>query len=199
MASYLAIETVCEAVIQMIEASFQVQQFDSNDLEFKVFSEKDFQAGMTAGVSLYLYRIQVNGTHRIPSGGKSNGKRRPTKLPLDLHLLLTTWGAVSMQHRIAGWMMRILEDFPILPAVLLNTVSPGVFNSDENVELVLAELSNEDLLHLWETLLPNRYQLSIPYLARNIRIESTQEIDEGIPIHERLFEFYRIPRNLDGV
>ncbi len=96
-------------------------------------------------------------------------------------------------------MMRLLEDFPILPAVLLNTISPGVFNPDENVELLLADLSNEDLLHLWETLLPNRYQLSIPYIARNIRIESTQEFEQGLPIEERLFKFYRIPQKIEDL
>lgn len=200
MASFHAIETVCKAVIDMVEASVQGQGFGDN-LEFDVYSTNKFQNGMDQGVSLFLYRIQVNGSHRIPSGKRSpNGRHNQTQLPLDLHFLLSFWATdASLQNRLAGWTARLLEDFPILPAAYLNTVSLGVFNTDENVEIVLADMSNDDLLHLWETLGANRYQLSIPYIARNVRIESNQELDEGLPINERLFEFYRIPKQLEDI
>jgi len=199
MASFLAVETVCQAIIQMLEASFQGENFNSDNLEFEVYSGQDFQSGMTAGVSLYLYRILINDAHRIPTGRiMPDGKRKQTQLPLDLQFLLTAWGAASLQHRIAGWMMRIVEDFPIIPAAYLNTVAPGVFKSNENVEVVQGELSNEDLFHLWESLHHNKYQLSIPYVARNVRIESTQEYEEGIPIHERKFKLYKLQDSLVG-
>jgi hypothetical protein len=88
--------------------------------------------------------------------------------------------------------MRALEDTPILPGGLLNAVAPGVFRPDETVEIALAELNTEDLLHIWETVTENRYQLSVPYVARNIRIESTQPMTTGEPIQERELD-YRVP------
>ena len=94
-----------------------------------------------------------------------------------------------MQHRIAGWMMRVMEDNPILPVGFLNARAEDVFRPDETIEITPGELKTEDLLHLWEILAPNKYYLSIPYLARNIRIESTQLQSAAEPIQQRTFDY----------
>ena len=94
---------------------------------------------------------------------------------MELHFLLTIWGKeYSLQHTLAGWIMRTLEDNPILPAGLLNAVEPAIFRNDETVEICLAELRTEDLLRIWDVLGLNIYQLSVPYVARIINIESQQ-------------------------
>ncbi len=190
MANYRAIAAVCEAIMQLLRTSDR--PFD-HELEFEIYRAKDFSRSqpMTAGVSLFLYRLFPNGAHRTPSGRiRPNGQRYRTQLPVDLQLLLTVWGqSASTQHIIAGWMMRILEDTPILPPALLNAVDPGVFRPDETVEISLAELTTEDMLRLWETVAENMYQLSVPYVARNVRIESTQLLTPGQPIQERTFAY----------
>ncbi len=192
MANYRAFTVVCEAVIHLLQTNYKPEDFNGNELEFKVYLTKDFAQSMTAGVSLFLYRIFHNGTHRSPGGRIGpNGHRHRTQLPVDLHFLLTAWGKdASLQHTIAGWMMRILEDTPILPVGLLNAVAADVFRPDETVELILAELATEDMLHLWEMLAQqNMYQLSVPYIARNVRIESTQLTPQmGQPVQERVFD-----------
>jgi hypothetical protein len=189
MANYRAIATVCESIVHLLHANYQPDLFN-NELEFKVYAHDDFVDPMDAGVSLFLYRILPNGTHRVPSGRlRPDGQRYQTQMPLDLCFLLTVWGrSASLQHQVAGWMMRTLEDTPILPAGFLNSVAPNAFQSDETVEIILADLSTEDLLRLWETLLPNRYQLSVPYKARNVRIESTELLTIGEPLQERVFD-----------
>lgn len=193
MASYRATAVVCEAVIQLLRTNYRREEFDNRDLEFKVYLTKDFSQPMTAGVSLFLYRAIHNGTHRTPSGRLGpNGQRYRTQLPLDLHFLLTAWGGeASLQHTLVGWMMRTLEDTPILPAALLNAVAPDVFHPDETVEIGLAELTTEDMLRLWDTLMQNVYQLSVPYIARNVRIESSQLLTAGQPIQERTLEYLK--------
>jgi hypothetical protein len=180
MADYRAIATITEAVLQFLRSNYHPADFDQ-ELEFKVFTAKDFSKPLNAGVSLFLYRIFPNGVHRTPPGRiGADGRRFQTLLPLDMHMLLTVWGReASLQHTIAGWMMRTLEDQPIYPASLLNAISPGVFHPEETVELSLTELTNEDLLRIWDTLVQNVYQLSVPYIARVVRIESTQHVDEG--------------------
>jgi hypothetical protein len=47
------------------------------------------------------------------------------------------------------------------------------------VEIFVGEMVTEDLLHLWELLGSGHYQLSVPYVARNIRIESQREFAGG--------------------
>jgi hypothetical protein len=191
MATHRAIASTCEAIIHMLRMNYNPTDFDK-ELEFKVYTSSDFATPMDAGVSLFLYRVFVNGAYRTPPGRlDDNGRRQKTQLPIDLHFLLTAWGKeASLQHAIAGWMMRILEDTPMLPAGLLNSETPGVFRPSETVEVSPTELRTEDMLRIWETLTQNTYQLSIPYLARNLRIESSQRVPVvGEPIQERVADY----------
>jgi hypothetical protein len=188
MADYRAVASITETVLQFLRSNYNPTDFDQ-ELEFKVFTARDFVKPPNAGVSLFLYRIFPNGVHRTPPGRVGpDGRRFPPLLPLDLHMLLTVWGReASLQHTIAGWMMRTLEDQPIYPASMLNATSPGVFRPDETVELSLTELTNEDLLRIWDALVQNVYQLSVPYVARVVRIESSRPIVEGGGlVHERV-------------
>jgi hypothetical protein len=180
MADFRAVATVTETVLQLLRSNYHPGDFDQ-ELEFKVFTARDFAKPLTAGVSLFLYRIFPNGVQRAPPGRTTpDGRRSPALLPLDLHMLLTVWGReASLQHTVAGWMMRTLEDHPIFPASLLNATAPGVFRPDETVDLSLTELTNEDLLRIWDTLVQNVYQLSVPYVARVVRIESVWPLADG--------------------
>lgn len=190
MADYRAIFVTCEAIIRLLRSSAQQENFN-NELEFRVYMAKDFAQPMNSGVSLFLYRILPNGSHRIPAGRSGPGGRRfRSQLPLDLHFILTVWGQnASLQHTLAGWMMRVMEDTPILPSGLLDVVAGGVFQAAETVEVSLAELTNEDMLRLWDVLVPTDiYQLSVPYVARNIWIESSRSEQDGPPVQERNFD-----------
>lgn len=191
MATFRAIAATCDAIMYLLRSSHDPSDFD-NPLEFRVFLTPDFsQTSTLAGVSLFLYRIYPNGTYRNPAGRLTPEGRRAPQLPLDLHFLLTVWGGeASLQHTIAGWMMRVLEDNAILPAGLLNTVAPGVFRPDETVEITPTDLRTEDLLRIWDTIIQNVYQLSVPYVARNIWLESIEPtVGVGEPVQDREFEY----------
>jgi hypothetical protein len=150
---------------------------------------------MDEGVSLLLYRIFQDGTNRTPPGRmQPNGQIGPTKLPLELHFLLTAWAkTASLQHELAGWMMRTLEDNPILYPSLLNSYKPGVFYPEETVEVGLAQLSTEDLFDIWDVIIRHVYQLSVPYVARVVRIESTLASVSGAQVQQRLMDYRNVP------
>lgn len=196
MATYQAITAVCQATIYLLQSNYEANMVDefTSELEFAVYAPDNFSTPMDAGVSLFLYRIFPNNAHRIPAGRiAANGQQYHPQLPLDLHFLLTAWGrSASLQQSIAGWMMRVLEDTPIMPLGLLNRIMPGVFNNSETVELTLGELTTDDLFHLWEILPQQRYQLSVPYIARNVRIESTELLGAGEPVQERTFDYRQV-------
>jgi hypothetical protein len=162
-------------------------EFNGATLDFQVYVADNFLQPMDQGVSVLLYRVYHNGSHRTPPGRIVDGQRQRTKLPVDMHFLLTAWArTASRQHEIAGWMMRVMEDNPILPAALLNAYQPDVFHEDEGVEVGLAELTTEDLFHIWEVMIQHVYQLSVPYMARRIEIESTQARDVYGRVRERV-------------
>ncbi|HED32735.1 MAG TPA: DUF4255 domain-containing protein [Gammaproteobacteria bacterium] len=181
MANFRAIMAVSEAIVNLLRSSYMPEDFN-NELEFKVFTSKDFSTNsISNGVSLFPYRIYTNGSHRIPAGRVgSDGRPLKHKLPVELHCLVTVWGKeASLQNSLAGWIMRTLEDNAILPANLLNSVVADVFHADETVEISLAELTTEDLFRIWDVLGMNIYQLSIPYVVRIIEIDSMQSMPSG--------------------
>ena len=53
-------------------------------------------------------------------------------------------------------------------------------------------MATEDLLHLWELLGSTSYQLSVPYVARNVRIESARELAAAGPVQDRVQEYESI-------
>lgn len=198
MATFRAIAAASEAVVRLLRSSYRPELFDGNELDFQVFGPHDFRSGtIKSGVSLFVYRVLAEGTHRTPGGRRGpNGRWQRGELPLEVHFLLTAWAEEpSLQNTIAGWMMRTLEDTPTLPATLLNAVWSDVFRPDEGLEVVLGDLSTEDLFRIWEVIAENSYQLSAPYVARVIRIESMLDSGRGVPVVERAFEFGTLERD----
>ena len=188
MANYRAIKVACEGVLKLLKGNFLPADFNNTPLQFDVYLADDFAQPMEAGVSLFLYRVYINHSHRTPAGRVgSGGQRFQTMLPLDLHFLLTAWGKdASLQHTIVGWLMRVLEDNPILPPGLLNSIDSEVFHPEETVEIIQVELKNEDLFSIWRDMIEKKYQLSVPYIARNIRIESNQVLAAAAPVQKRI-------------
>ncbi len=162
------------------------------NLQFEVYGADDFKTHMVAGVSLFLYRVYVNSNQRSPITRASDGTMKKSQLPLDLHFFMTVWAPkASLQHAILGWAMRTLEDRPIFPASLLNGVRQNVFRDDETVELITGELTNEELMRIWDDLSAD-YRLSVPYVARIVRIESSLPPDSEAIVKQRQLEYGKL-------
>ncbi len=194
MASFRAVSAVSDTIVHMLASRYSSEEFNQNPLEFRVYVASDFATPMEAGVSVFLYRIYVNTVQRTPPGRlTSDGRRLRSPLPLDLHFLVTAWGRdASLQHSIAGWMMRVLEDTPSLSAGLLNHGGLEIFAPDEGVELAVAEIDTEALFRIWEVIGTNSYQISVPYVARGVRVDSDRAIESAGPVQERVFDYRRL-------
>jgi hypothetical protein len=176
--------------MRLLQQSWRRDLFENRDLLFQVYQTQDFATPMSTGLSLFLYRVTVNTIQRtpLPRPGPKGRQRRP-QLPLDLHFLLTPWADhASLAQAILGWTMRTIEDTAVLPAGLLNAVSDGVFNDDETVEIVFGQLSNEEMFRIWDVL-PRDYQISVPYTARIVRIDSDLDLSEGGPVITKELDF----------
>ena len=174
MASFRAIDAVSRAVIALLQGHYHPEDFQNRPLEFRVCLAQDLP--MEAGVSLLLYRIDPNEAIRpLPERPLPGGPRRPPPLAVDLHFLLTAWaGDASLQHAIAGWMMRVMEDHSVLAVPDLDD---QVFRPGETVEIVQESLTTEEMLHTWELTAGHAYQLSVSYLARSVQIESAARME----------------------
>ena len=190
MATASAISATTESVIRLLRSAYDPAQFNNAQLDFQVYVANDFLSPMDEGVSLLLYRIYHDGSPRTPPGRlQPDGQRRRAKLPLELHFMLTAWAKqATLQHEIAGWMMRTMEDNPIFYPSLLNSYKPNVFYPDETVSVSLAQMTVEDIFNIWDVMICHVYQLSVPYVARVVELESLSVI-QSVPIQERNLNF----------
>jgi hypothetical protein len=194
MAGTRAIAATLNAIRHVLEVEAPGTDFGGVQLQFAVYGPDDFRTGeVTSGASIFLYRVLPNLSHRIPSGRiQPDGSRRRTQLPVDVHVLLTAWASsAATENAIVGWMMRTIEDYPTLPASILNVNDPGVFRDEESVEIVIGEMPGEELLHLWEVLGQGRYHVTIPYVARAIYIESQREMVGAGSVQTRALDMRR--------
>ncbi len=133
-------------------------------------------------VTLWLYRVSVN--EQLRNVGRS-GQATAVPLHVNLHYLLTSWAQTAdLEHRLMGWALRTLHDASILDASLLSP--DGLWRQDEVVHLTPEELTNEDMLRLWDSLQPN-YRLSYSYVARVVSMEPTVVPDVDVPVVARRF------------
>ena len=56
----------------------------------------------------------------LPPRTALDGTRYRPPTPVDLHFLVTAWEGLQEQFSMLGWIIRTLEDTPVLPAGLLN-------------------------------------------------------------------------------
>lgn len=176
MAHFGSIAAAGLSVVRLLKAGFAEQQPIANaQCAVELIRTEDFDRERTStqltppALSVYLYRVDFNKTMRAAWSAVGSQQDRAI-LPLDLHYLITPWAA-NAQHEqlILGRAMQYLEAFPILSGPLLDPTVEWAPN--EAIQLVLDELSTEAVMRIFDSL-PTDYRLSVPYLARVVRIEA---------------------------
>jgi hypothetical protein len=177
VAKFQAIAATGQTILGLLADAVPKPEFSA--ARFELFQVGDFQPSLEEGISLYLYRVAVNGSRRnLAPTVAPNGKRFRPPLPLDLHYMLSAWARTAeSEQRLLGFAMRTLADTPILHAGLLNHYGPetDIFRPAETVELILDQLTLQDLNNLWSATKISP-PLSVNYVARMIAIESTREL-----------------------
>jgi hypothetical protein len=198
MASYSAIAAVGTALVNLLK---DASKTEFPQAKFKFFQASDFsdttQFPTPEGATVYLYRVTVNTSRRnLPPRIEVDGTRTRPPLPLDLHFLITPFaGTADKQSRLLGWLMRVLEDTPILPAALLNELEQNgtIFDQDESVELQCDPLSISDMAILWENLKQIKALPSVTYVARMVKVNSQTVMNVYEPAQTREFPFQEMP------
>jgi hypothetical protein len=191
LANHHAIEAVAAAVTRLLDQSWHPGVLVGIQPQFEVYHGKDFSSPMATGISVFVYQVVVDPVQRTLPPAEPNHKR---PLPLRISFLLTAWAKeASTEHALLGWAMRAIADNPVLSSGFLNASTAGVFRSGESVDLSAGELTNDEVFQLWQVL-PSSLQLSVPYVARVIRIESELVEPVGEPVLERLYDIGELVR-----
>lgn len=168
MASFQGIMATGKSIARFLNFSFTEDPPVPNTKAVLVRTE-EFKTGIDSpALSIYLYRVEVNRTARAgwSAVGAHDGYGH---LPLDLHFLMTAWGNnAEHEYSILGRTMQVLETTPILTGPLLDP--SGNWSPQEAIKLVISEISTEAVMRTFDSL-PVDFKLSVPYLARIVRID----------------------------
>ncbi|MBW4484542.1 MAG: DUF4255 domain-containing protein [Tildeniella torsiva UHER 1998/13D] len=198
MANVRAIHSVGESLVTYLQTAyltFQRQQeqlalaagpegavaLTFPDCQFRLLSSNamdDVDGESDTLLSLYLHRVAIN--EHLRNSRPANGlPRQEVPLSVDLHYLLTVWADSALaEHILLAWTMRQFHRLPILDESYLST--DAGWGPGEVVQIIPAELSNEDMMRIWDTLKPS-YHLSVAYIARVVQIE-VDEVEDSQPV-----------------
>jgi hypothetical protein len=201
MANIKSIHSVCNSIVQFLRNAYEVDAIPDGEArttmqneypcEFRVLSSGELTTDpvfATSLSSLYLYRVTVNEHVRnqpLPSRIGTGSADTPP-LSLDLHFLISVWSkSAAAEQTICAWTMSQLHRHPILDVSSLT--AEGGWRNDDLVQIIPAELSNEDLMRVWDALAPS-YRLSLSYIARVVRIDAA-DAEAGLPVVAKRLEF----------
>jgi Pvc16 N-terminal domain len=176
MANFVGIAATLKSIERHLNSCFEEEQPISGRTTKAVLARTtDFESSLlqsnigSPALSIFLYRVDFNKTMRAAwsAVGSQDGFGH---LAVDLHLLLTAWGDnAEFEFRIIGKAMQCIETTPLLSGPMLDP--SGNWAPNETVQLVLEDISTEAVMRTFDSL-PTDYRLSIPYIARIVRIDS---------------------------
>jgi len=174
MANYSAIYSVGNSIATYLQNAYPADLSSKFACQFRLVSSTEIateeQTELDKTVSIFLHRVTINENFRAAQRLTDTPLKQPA-IFLDLHYLLTYWGtSAQAEQTILGWTLQQLQSAPILDRSVLS--SDGDWDPTESIQLVLADLSLEDILRIWDALGP-KYRLSIAYVARVVRIDRT--------------------------
>jgi Pvc16 N-terminal domain len=159
-------------------------------------------------LNLFLYQVTPNLGWRnagLPSRDSRGARITNPPLALDLHYLLTAYGAADLNAEVLlGYAMQLLHDNPVLtrqqlrtvlaaPSPVDGTVLPGLFGAlsaldlADQIELLKITpvyLGTEDLSKLW-TAMQARYRPSMAYLVSVVLIQRAGATRSALPVLRR--------------
>ena len=171
MANAFAVSSVGTSLVTMLTNAYPASLRAQFPCEFRLVSTGELagrERDLDGIVSLVLYRITANEHLRTARRGNTPGDES-IPLSVDLHYLLSVWNSsAAAEQVIVTWAMQQLHLRPVLDA---SSLSPeGGWTPGDAIHIVPAELSNEDMMRIWDALEP-AYRLSVSYIARVIRVD----------------------------
>ncbi len=177
MGGHTSLAAVGRSLERVLSAAFAEPDFSVPGTRAVLARTEDFtstnliNAIPPPALSVFLYRVDFNKTMRAAwsAVGYHDGR---SHLPLDLHFLLTPWADNAQdEHAILGKTLELLERHPTLSGPMLHPL--GQWQPHEAVQLVLEDVPTEAVMRTFDSL-PTDYKLSVPYIARVVRLEAAR-------------------------
>lgn len=195
MANLFSINSVGESLVRFLRDTYPEPLRTDHPCEFRQVSSAELAEAddMETAVTLYLYRVAVD-EHTRNIAPPNRAHDRPMPLSVALYFLVIVWADDALaEQTLTAWVMSQLNQHPILDQS--NLSAAGGWAREDVVHFLPFELSNEDLMRIWDALTPS-YRLSIPYVARVVRIDP-EEADAGLPVVATRLRYGGIDETVD--
>ncbi len=201
MSTYAAVQGVMAAIEGMLAERFPPElKATPVNATVQLFGSASFkQASIANTLALWLYRISIDPT--VPGGyvrslpGSAGG--RVPEVPLMLHFLMISIADTALaENSLMGWGFQQLAITPIIGADRLAAQAlalPGQaldWDDADDVQVATEELTREELMRIWDTL-PLKYSLTVPYVARGVRVALQPDMRQYAPVVDRSLGFGR--------
>jgi hypothetical protein len=199
MATYAAVQGVMAAIEGMLAERFPPELMATPvNGRVQLFGSQSFkQASIPNTLALYLYRISIDPT--VPGGyvralpGAASG--RVAEVPLMLHFLMIAIADTALaENSLMGWGFQQLAITPIIGADRMAAQELALpdqtldWDDADDVQVATEELTREELMRIWDTL-PLKYTLTVPYVARGLRIILRPDMRQYAPTVDRSLAF----------
>ncbi|WP_127500921.1 DUF4255 domain-containing protein [Actinoplanes solisilvae] len=187
MAGYQALAEVGRSIVALLNRGFdEALPAPQRRPNAVLAGTADFDAVNSASdaviqypaVSVYCYRICVDRETR-PGYSAMAAEDGIPRIPLRMHLLIAAWDQfVESELEWLGLAIRTLESHPVLTGPLLH--GTGVWGAADSLQVVPDELALDSMSEAFQALTTD-YRLSLPYVARVIRIDGLRRpTDEAV-------------------
>jgi hypothetical protein len=145
-------------------------------------------------LNLFLHQATFNPGWRnagLPSRDVRGNRTQSPPLALDLHYLLTAYGAVTLHAEILlGFGMQLLHETPVLGRQAIADSLPAELQTShlarqlEQIKITPEPMGTEESSRLWAAL-QAKYRPTAPYAVSVVLIESEPNGRGGLPVLER--------------
>jgi hypothetical protein len=188
MANIFSINSVGSSIMQFLRNTYPQELRDAYPCDFRIVSSGEMAESteeFNTSLTLYLYRIIINEHVRNAPAANRHGSNQ-VPLSVDLHFMLSVWAdSAAAEHTLCAWVMSQLHQHPIMDVSSLT--EEGGWSTDDVVHIIPAELSNEDLMRIWDAIAPF-YRLSLSYIARVVRIDG-ENTETGLPVAATRYQY----------
>jgi hypothetical protein len=176
----MSIPGAIASIIDVLEAEHLNTSNSGERYTFKAVNTEDITE-FSEHVTLFLYRVVVDPSRRhIELPPAQFGESPRQALALQLHLLLTVWGATNDDGRSLEVLQECLESLDKHAIIPTLGTSP---HAGVSLKVTIESLSNEDMMRIWDSL-DVSYRMSVPLVARTIRTKA-HPVDRSAPVTSR--------------
>ncbi len=197
MANYTAVQGVMLAIADMLqEALQQAPALPAAGATVQLLGSAQLNGAIPNNtLVLYLYRISVDPTM---VGGylrtKPGSGARTPEISVMLHFLTFTIADTAVNEiSLMGWGFQQMAATPAIGADRLAAQAivglpadapPIVWEDSDSVQIATEELTREELIRIWDTL-PLKYRLTVPFVARGLRLTLAPDMRQYTPVVDR--------------